>query len=266
MTPRGGCRVSTSGRTPSRQRARFAGPRFGEHARPRCDRGVQCLPSPRAAVADFVFTPLLRNRSRKLTAVRPDHRSDSGAVVSAEDSSDRHIARSHELVRPASMEPARRRRRVPALAFARCERPMLSGARLVRTTLRRPRGGELARALRQERASAHQHVRAPARETTQVPERSRARTARSVVGWPHGSACDEGPYRGARPRRLWQLRRRAGAGLRTLSRGAVVDNGDTSRRPNLSLLVASVSTQSSRLTASIPPDPTAVGSPRPVPH
>ena len=57
-----------------------------------------------------------------------------------------------------------------------------------------------------------------------------------------------------------------GAGLRTLSRGAVVDNGDTSRRPNLSLLVASVSTQSSRLTASIPPDPTAVGSPRPVPH
>jgi len=42
----------------------------------------------------------------------------TGAGVRLRVAQDPLFARSRELVRPASMEPARRRRRVPALAFA----------------------------------------------------------------------------------------------------------------------------------------------------
>jgi hypothetical protein len=81
------------------------------------------------------------------------------------------LARSRELVRPASMEPARRRRRVPALAFAQMRAPECrSGARLLRTTRER--------AVRRVRTTATAgesgRTRAPGRPSLNRPERRRA--------------------------------------------------------------------------------------------
>ena len=59
--------------------------------------------------------------------------------VSTQRRGESRIARSKEMVRPASMEPARTRRRVPALAFVQMRaRECRSGARLLRTMLARP--------------------------------------------------------------------------------------------------------------------------------
>jgi hypothetical protein len=85
-------------------------------------------------------------------------------------------------------------------------------------------GGQLAR-VRNERPP------------TSTSERSRARTAPLGGRMAARIACDEGLI--AVPDRAgYGSCGGGGRGVRTLSRGAVVDNGDTSRRPNLWLLVA----------------------------
>jgi hypothetical protein len=80
-------------------------------------------------------------------------------------------------------------------------------------------------------------------------ERSRGTTARSVVVLPHRSSAMRASMAVA-VLAVLAVVTAGGRGVRRLSRRAVVDDGETPRRPNLSLLFASVVTdESSRPTA-----------------
>ena len=109
-------------------------------------------------------------------------------------------------------------------------------------------GGEARTRFRGSGTSVRQRIRAPSRPLGS----RRARTARSVVVWPQGSPAMRASM--AVPARAGSCScSSSGRGMRRLSRRAVVDNGDTPRRPNLSLLFASVFATGSRPTASTRP-------------
>jgi hypothetical protein len=92
---------------------------------------------------------------------------------------------------------------------------------------------------------------APARDHS-ASERSRGTTACSVVVLPDRSSAMRASMAVAVLADAAVVTA-GGRGVRRLSRRAVVDDGETPRRPNLSMLFASVVTESSRPTASIRP-------------
>ena len=72
-------------------------------------------------------------------------------------------------------------------------------------------GDELAPALRQEQASAHQHAHEPPGQTNHVASEAGHDCPAPVVAPPQGSPAIGGPYQQRASHQPWQPRRRAGA-------------------------------------------------------